>query len=249
MEVFNWNEILENPQIANRLYSKGVGISIGSFDGIHPGHKKLLSTLQEQSARAGLYSGVITFTRPLPSLKKSQEYPGDLTTMQQRLEIFSQLNLDFVIKVDFDEDFARRTGIEFFQLLVKLLNLKLIAEGVDFRCGYKGATGVSDIENWSNQNGIKTFFVEPVYYSGNGIEKIRISSSFIRDLIKQGQITVANQLLFKPYMIDSTSVNDITQVMPPDGIYKCKNETEKDIEIQIKDEALISDTSSKIIIF
>lgn len=247
MEVFNWNEILENPQSFNRLSDKGVGISIGSFDGIHPGHKKLLSTLQEQSSLAGLYSGVITFTRPLPSLKKSSEYPGDLTTMEQRLEMFSKLKLDFVIEVNFDEEFARRTGIEFFQLLVQVLNLRLIAEGVDFRCGYKGATDVSAIESWAKENDIKTFFVEPVYYSGNETEKIRISSSYIRDLIKKGQINIANQLLFQSYVIDASD-NAITQVLPPSGSYNCKNERGQNIKVQIKDgEISIAPSSNKII--
>ncbi len=251
MQVFYWNEILNNPQLVAGLVIAGTGLSIGSFDGIHSGHRELLNTLVSNCKKESLQAGVLTFARPLPSIKRSINYPGDLTTLQQRLEIFAKFNLDFAIVVDFDENFASRTGEEFFDLTKKLFNLKLLVEGVDFRCGYKGATDSAAIKEWASQNDVQTFFVEPVFYKKGESVKQRISSSFIRELIVKGQLDIAKSLLNYAYELDLTAVDsgNLLQVLPPCGVYNCKNEEGKEIKVEIKTADITLSSPSKKIIF
>lgn len=242
MKIFSWNDI---EQILERDYSdpffkNGSGISIGSFDGVHKGHRLLLSTLTGYTARTHLCSGVVSFVRPLPSIKHSGDYHGDLTTLQQRLSIFESLGLDFAVIVDFTEQFASIRGIEFLQMLVDACNMKYIAEGIDFRCGYKGSTGVDSIRYFAERNSVAYDFVEPVFHSLSGGEDERVSSSCIRSMILKRFLTTAEQLLDRPYSLqlevpDSGFVfekSQITQAIPPCGVYRCRvNGIESRVEI------------------
>ncbi len=104
MIVYKWNNLDDFSQ--SLFFSKGTAISIGSFDGLHLGHRFLLNKLVEESNNQGLSSGVITFTRPLPALKHSDDYAGDISTLEERLKLIEELGLDFAIVVDFTPDFA-----------------------------------------------------------------------------------------------------------------------------------------------
>lgn len=216
MQVFNWSD-----SSTEFLFSQ-TGISIGSFDGLHKGHRVLLKTLVQNCKQNNLKAGVITFYRPLPSIKHQSDYVGDISTLKQRLEFLEKLGIDFVILVDFDDDFAKLNGIDFLSLLVKKYNMRFLAEGVDFRCGYKGATDSSVIKSWAIQNKIECTFVEPVYYNNE-----RISSSFIRQMIQKGFFSIITELLERPYELDIETLHvdgKLTQVLPPDGKFFVKNE-------------------------
>lgn len=236
MKVFTWNDILTSLNSGNDISyfaDNKSGISIGSFDGLHKGHRKLLLSLIEQCKVDNLLSGVITFSRPLPSIKHSDDYTGDISTLSQRIKLFESLGIDFAIIVDFDDSFASMLGADFLNILINVCNMSLIAEGIDFRCGYKGATDVQAIKYFAEKNDIKTIFVDPVYYMEGIEQEERISSSFIRKMIQKGFFTTANELLERPYEID-LSLPKITQVLPPDGIYHCKNENGEEIRVEIK---------------
>ena len=193
MIVYKWNNLDDFSQ--SLFFSKGTAISIGSFDGLHLGHRFLLNKLVEESNNQGFSSGVITFTRPLPALKHSDDYAGDICTLEERLKLIEELGLDFAIVVDFNPDFAAIKGIDFLDILVQKLNMKLLAEGIDFRCGYKGATDTQAIKYWSKQSGVQTLFVDPVYYTQADGSTERVSSSYIRHLIQKGYMTTVHELL------------------------------------------------------
>lgn len=267
MKVISWNEIINAPQNYKQFFSKGTGISVGSFDGIHLGHQKLLNSLVLNCKKNNYISGIITFYRPLPSIKHSEDYKGDITTLKQRLDIFEQFSIDFVIFVDFTESFAALSGTQFLELLITTCNLKLLAEGIDFRCGYKGATDTQAIRYWANKNNIQTIFEDSVFFNEGTEEEERVSSSFIREMILKGFFTTVNQLLKRNYSIDLSDVfvteNDnnrnnqiykidkshILQVIPPNCVYHCKNENNDDVRVDITNLQLILDRSAKKILF
>ena len=196
MKIFYWEDIKSSAD------SKGSGISIGSFDGLHQGHRLLLKTLVDSCKSKKLIPGVFSFSRPLPSIKHSQDYQGDLTTLNQRLGLFEEVGIEFVVLCDFDSAFASASGADFLSALKASVNLKLLCEGVDFRCGYKGATDVSAIRYWAEKNEVQTAFVEPVYYKPGTDEDERISSSYIRTMILKGFFSTVTELLERPYEID-----------------------------------------------
>lgn len=260
MKIFNWKDILDSPQndAMKAFFAQGCGISVGSFDGLHKGHRVLVKTLVNQCSKNQLLPGIVTFTRPLPSIKHSVDYAGDVSTLQQRLNLFERLGVAFVIVVDFDEDFAGRSGTEFFELLVRQCNMSLISEGVDFRCGYKGATDTQALKYFCQQNNIKAFFVSPVYYKPGTDEEERISSSYIRMMIKKGFLATVEELLERNYELDFTEAEvydgmidrkSVLQVLPPDGIYHCKNEAGEAVRVEIDGKIIKFDITSKSILF
>ena len=195
MTVFDWSSQILDDFSQTDFFKQGCGISVGSFDGLHLGHRFLLNKLVEECKEQGISSGVITFKRPLPALKHSDDYAGDISTLEERLKLLEELGIEFAIVVDFDQAFASMKGIVFLDLLVQKLNMKLLAEGIDFRCGYKGATDTQAIKYWSMQSGVKTVFVDPVYYTQADGSVERVSSSYIRHLIQKGYMTTAHELL------------------------------------------------------
>ena len=254
MKIFYWNNILDflNTGIQNSFFETGTGISIGSFDGIHKGHRVLLNKLVLNCKSNNLQSGVVTFTRPLPSIKHANDYCGDISSLKQRLKIFESLGVDFVIIVDFDEEFSSQLGADFLNILINACNMELIAEGVDFRCGYKGATDVQAINYFAEKNKIKTIFVEPVYYREGTDEEERISSSFIRDMITKGFFTTVADLLDRPYEIDLSDCkneqhgtkieilgNEINQVIPSVGVYRVVDNDNKDVRMEVKQDKIV----------
>lgn len=231
MEVYNWNNLDSFSQ--SLLYSNGTAVSVGSFDGLHLGHRFLLDALVSSANTRKLAAGLITFKRPLPSIKHSGDYTGDLSTLNQRLRLFEQLGIDFVIVVDFDQEFAALKGADFLSLLVQKCNMKFLAEGIDFRCGYKGATDTQAIRYWADQNNVAYTFVDPVYYTEADGNQERVSSSYIRSMIQKGFFYMATELLKRPYELDLEGA-ELTQVLPPDGIYHPISEEEKMVTLEIQ---------------
>ena len=239
MQIFKWNEILQSLATGSEIpyFKKGCGISVGSFDGLHLGHRKLLSALVQLCKENSLLPGVISFSRPLPSIKHSGDYLGDLSTLAQRLELFEKLGLAFAIIVDFDDSFASMMGADFLNILLNVCNMSLLAEGIDFRCGFKGATDTQAIRYWAEKNNVITSFLDPVYYHEGSDEEERISSSYIRNMIQKGFFTTAQELLERPYELDIESFRKeekITQILPPDGIYHTKSENGESIRLVIE---------------
>jgi tRNA pseudouridine55 synthase/riboflavin kinase/FMN adenylyltransferase len=195
MTVYDWSNQTLNDFSQTDFFKLGTGISVGSFDGLHLGHRFLLNKLVEECKSSGFEPGVITFKRPLPALKHSDDYAGDISTLEERLKLMEELGIKFAFVVDFDETFASMKGIAFLDLLVQKCSMKLLAEGIDFRCGYKGATDTQAIKYWAAQSGVKTVFVDPVYYTQADGSEERVSSSYIRQLIQKGYMTTVKELL------------------------------------------------------
>ena len=241
MKLYTWNDILailNGDSSEEFLDGKGSALSVGSFDGLHKGHRKLLGELVNAARQKNLVSGVVTFSRPLPSIKHSDDYKGDLTTLKQRLSLFESLGIDFAIVVDFDDSFASMMGADFLNILLNVCNMELLAEGIDFRCGFKGATDTQAIRYWAEKNGVETIFVDPVYYREGTDEEERISSSYIRKMIERGFFTSAEELLERPYEIDISDIREkgtSVQILPPDGIYRTEDDKGNLFRLEIAD--------------
>ena len=259
MKIYTWNDILailNGDSSEDFLNGAKTGISVGSFDGLHSGHRKLLAQLKQGCKEKGLSAGVVTFSRPLPGIKHSGDYKGDITTLNQRLTLFEELGLDFAIIVNFDDSFASMMGADFLNILLNVCNMELITEGIDFRCGFKGATDAQAIRYWANQNNVTTIFMDPVYFREGSDEEERISSSYIRNMLSRGFFTTAAELLERPYELDIASYKraesenqKCLQLLPPDGLYRAKSEKGEDIRLEIKDGKIVSLPDCMKIIF
>lgn len=229
----------------------GSGISIGSFDGLHLGHRKILSALVELCAKESVLPGVVTFSRPLPLYKHSSDYAGDISTLNQRLSVMEGLGVKFAIVLDFTDEVSKIAGHDFLTILKNVCNMRVLCEGEDFRCGYKGATDMTAIKYWSEQNDVKTLFVPQVLYKPGTDEEERISSSYIRTMIQKGFFSTVNELLSRPYELDFSNINiektdkalrakksGFLQVLPPLGVYRTKSHDGIPVRLEITKEEI-----------
>ena len=188
MLVIKWKDLLVSE--SNENFSRGTALSIGSFDGPHKGHFAIFENVKKYAEENGFLSGLVTFEKPVSYIKQGDKYNGDITTLQERLQIFEDYGFDFVIVCRFDESFSEVEGEKFFDILKDKLNMKFICEGDDFRCGKNGSFSKPEIESYCSSCNINCSFIPLISENGK-----RISSTFIRDLLKNKLFDKARQLL------------------------------------------------------
>lgn len=160
--------------------------AIGNFDGVHLGHQKLIN----ESRLHGYKSAVLTFN-PHPSifLKKINNYPL-LTPLLMKEKIISGLGIDYLIILEMNDEVLKYSKERFMDLLDSL-NIKSIVCGYDFTFGYKALGNISDLKER-----FKVFEI-----SKYTIDDIRVSSTYIKELLSSGNIKEANHLLGHDYSI------------------------------------------------
>lgn len=175
--------------ISNMLYEpleEEVCVAIGNFDGVHLGHQILI----KQSREHGYKSGVLTFY-PHPSifLKNLDNYPL-ITPIEHKIEIISKLEIDYLIIMEFNDEIAAMSKEEFIEHLQQL-NIKAIVCGYDFSFGAKALGTIRDLKKE-----FATFEI-PKFVLGN----VRVSSTYTRELIIEGNVQEAAKLLGRTYSV------------------------------------------------
>lgn len=190
MKIIHW-ENLNTSSFSYSDFKCGTSVTIGSFDGPHKGHKLLIENVLNNATKNELKSCIVTFTRPLPFYKYKDDYSGDISTLEERLNFFEKIGIDFCILIDFSSDFKKLSGNNFLQILKDKLNLKYICEGKDFHFGFMGKNTILDIQDFCVSNKIDFNFVDLVLEDSS-----RVSSSKIRKLINEKKIEQAKKLLW-----------------------------------------------------
>ena len=226
MKVFSWKQIMDGA-FPVEWKNRGTAISVGSFDGFHAGHQKLLDAIQTEKE---LVPGIVTFKS---SYRASEEgYEGDILTSDQKIEYLENKNLSFAILIDFSPEFSRMDGNVFVDLLRSRCGLSLLVEGADFRCGYKGTMDIERLKAVSNDMGFRLEVVDDVIVLGS-----RVSSSRVREAIVGSDFVTVQKLMQRPFAYDarcltlkkSKSDSDgmdwfdgtriARQILPKDGTY------------------------------
>lgn len=227
---FTWEEIesvIAGKRDVPDVFARGTALTVGNFDGPHIGHDSLFALVRAEAEKDGLTPGVVAFKQSLGAFKSEGFYEGDLSTLAQRLSVIEARGMAFAILIDFSDKFGKIEGRSFLSMLVHGCGMKFIAEGWDFRCGYRGAYGMKEIRAFSLESGIVSEFPEPTLYKGE-----RVSSSLIRLRIFEGDIRSAEAMLGRKYVLDcSASVwkkdgcaltaerSAFAQVLPERGTY------------------------------
>ena len=230
MVRFTWEDIesvVAGKSAMPDIFACGTALTVGNFDGPHIGHDSLFACVRTEAEKNGLTPGVVAFKQSLGAFKSKGFYEGDLSTLVQRLSVIENKGMVFAILIDFSDKFGKMEGHSFLSMLVHGCGMKFIAEGWDFRCGYRGACGMKEIRAFSLESGIVSEFPEPTLYEGE-----RVSSSLIRLRIFEGDIRSAEAMLGRKYALDcSASVwkkdgcaltaerSVFAQVLPERGTY------------------------------
>ena len=195
-------------------------LTIGTFDGVHIGHNKILTKLVEESKKNNLSSLIMTFfPHPRMVLQKSQEIKM-INTMDEKIHLFEKTGVDNLIIQPFDENFSKIRAKEFVEeILVKKLKIKHIIIGYDHRFGKDREASVDDLKKF----GLNYMFtVEEI--AAQEIHSIAISSTKIRNAILKGEIKKCNEYLGRNFMLTG-------EVVHGDGLGKKINFPTANIEI------------------
>ncbi len=172
-------------------------ITIGTFDGVHIGHRKIIDRLIASSKERNLESTLLTFF-PHPRMVLQKDTNIKLIhTIDERIQILEKTGLDNLVIHPFTKEFSRFTAQEYVKdLLVDQLNAKSIIIGYDHRFGRNRAADISTLHSFGETY---NFAVEEI--PQQDIENVAVSSTKIRKALSEGNIKVANNYLGDNFML------------------------------------------------
>ncbi|MEH6746194.1 MAG: bifunctional riboflavin kinase/FAD synthetase [Maribacter arcticus] len=177
-------------------------ITIGTFDGVHIGHLKILNKIINHAKNTELKSSVLTFfPHPRMVLQKDTDIKL-LNTIDEKVSILERLGLDILIIHPFTIEFSRLTATEFVRdILVNTLNIKKVIIGYDHRFGRNRNANITDLIAFGNA---LDFTVDEI--PAQEIDDVSVSSTKIRKALEDGDIVTANSYLGYEYMLTGTIV-------------------------------------------
>jgi riboflavin kinase/FMN adenylyltransferase len=168
-------------------------VAIGKFDGVHIGHRAVIDRLNEAAAASGSRSVVVTFDRNPLAILRPDRCPENVVTVDRKLELLSELGIDATLVLTFDEQLAARSADDFVaDILVDALQVSTVLVGEDFRFGNRGAGTPALLRELGPRDGFTVEVVDDVYLPGSSR---RVSSSWIRELLMEGDVAAASRVL------------------------------------------------------
>ena len=190
MEIFHGTE--------NANIIRPTVLTLGVFDGLHLGHQKIMETVVERAHAAECAATAITFDPHPRAVLHPQTAPPLLQTLDQRLANFKILGIQQAIVVHFTKEFASQDASVFLKRIVhERLQAKEVYLGHGFAFGHGRSGNIDLLRKMSGELGFKADEVPEVRLRG-----IRISSSRIRELLREGRANLARRMLGRPYGIE-----------------------------------------------
>lgn len=171
--------------------------TIGFFDGVHRGHQFMIDSLTTMAHAQGRQSLVITFDRHPRQVVHADYVPQLITTTDEKLQLLHATAADRIEVLHFDAQMAQLSAYEFMrQVLHEKYGVAMLLTGYDNRFGHNRAEGFADYVRYGEEMGMKVLQNTPI-----DIDGMRVSSSLIRRLIVEGNITEASNCMGHPYSI------------------------------------------------
>ena len=212
-------------------------VTIGTFDGVHIGHRKIISGVKGIASEVNGETVILTFfPHPRMILHPEDETLKLITTITEKAKLMEHLGVDHLIITPFSRDFSNQTAEAYINdVLVKKIGIKKIVIGYDHRFGKDRQGGLQDLLRLGPVYGF-----DVVEISEQDINEVAISSTRIRAALLNGDISLANAFLGYPFFITGTVVrgdqigrqmgyptanivvNEKYKLIPGDGIYAVK---------------------------
>ena len=208
-------------------------LTIGTFDGVHLGHQKIVERVVTTARQEGLLATVFTFF-PHPRMVVQHDKGLKLIhTLEEKKQLLQQLGVDLLVVQPFNEAFAQLTAEEFVStILVEHLNVKKVIIGYDHRFGRNRTANIDDMRLFGKKYG---FAVEEI--SVQEVDEVSVSSTKIREALNKGDVTTAEHYLGTPYSLTGRVVHGLKlgrtlgyptaniqvteeyKLIPKDGVY------------------------------
>lgn len=211
-------------------------IAIGTFDGLHLGHKAVLNKAKTIASEMNHSFVAFTFLDHPAIVTGRKKVPLLLTTSEEKISLLEQFQIDYCIIPNFDKALSLLTPEEFVtQVLVDKLKARNICVGFNFFFGHKAAGNGETLKQLSSKNGYRAEIVAPVLF-----ESQPVNSSLIRKLLTEGKIERANSLLGYSYFLKGVVIRgkgigrsvlgvptanvsvSSRKLLPKDGVYACE---------------------------
>ena len=194
-------QIVNDLKEVSRPFKNAV-VTTGNFDGVHLGHRALFRQVMEKAASIEGTSVVVTFEpHPIRVINSDKHFPL-ITLYEQKIELIGETGIDTLICVPFTREFAATPARSFVKdVLVDLIGMKAIVVGQDYSFGRKREGDVALLREMS-----ETLDFEVIISEWIALEGHRISSTEIRNLVREGDVEVAGKLLGRQYQVRGTVV-------------------------------------------
>jgi len=216
---------------------KNAIVTIGTFDGVHLGHRKIISGIKELAENTGGETVLLTFfPHPRMILHPEDESIKLINTITEKAELMEQLGIDHLIITPFSRDFSNQSAEEYIRdVLVNKIGTKKIVIGYDHRFGKDRQGGLDDLLRLGPVYGF-----DVVEIPEQDINEVAISSTRIRSALLNGEIALANTCLGYPFFITGRIVRgdqigrqlgyptanivipETYKLIPSDGIFAAK---------------------------
>lgn len=176
-------------------------LALGVFDGVHVGHRAVIARAVEAARMDGGKSFVVTFSpHPIRVIAPEKAPAALLATLDEKAAVVKALGVDGLLVIHFDMDFASMAAEDFIGKLCAG-NVRTIAVGVDWRFGSNRSGDVAMLRTMGAELGFRLEAVSPVMWDGE-----RISSTRIRQAIRDGNFNAAEEMLGRPYEVSGTVI-------------------------------------------
>lgn len=177
-------------------------VALGTFDGLHIGHIEVLNRMKHIAEEKGLKTFVYTFSNHPKEFLSPDQVPPKIMDIEEKVQIFTRIDLDYLALIRFDEDQNTYEPEDFIkQVLIEKLNMKHLTVGYDYRFGNKAKGDINLLLTLSEKYGYACDIIQPIMRND-----VRVSSSLIRELLKEGRIEEANYYLGRKHFIKGTVV-------------------------------------------
>jgi len=173
-------------------------VTIGTFDGVHIGHRKIIAKLQELAAEISGETVILTFfPHPRMILHPEDQDIKLITTINEKAELLEGLGIDHLIVTPFSRDFSNLSALEYIHdVLVARIGVKKIVIGYDHRFGKDRKGGLEDLQRLS-----KEFEYDVIEIPEQDINDVAVSSTKIRAALLNDEVDLANQYLGYSFFI------------------------------------------------
>lgn len=209
-------------------------VAIGKFDGMHAGHRAVIDRARVDAAASGARVVAVTFDRNPLALLRPDICPPTLVGVNQKLQLIERTGVDATLMLTFDRALADLSPRDFVeQVLVDALGARVVLVGGDFRFGRGGAGTVDVLRELGREFGFEMQVVDDV----RAVESDRrVSSTWVRELLAEGEVATAAKLLGRPHAVWGEVVHglkrgremgfptanlapDLEGFVPADGVY------------------------------
>lgn len=212
-------------------------VTIGNFDGVHRGHRSVLTAMVADARAIGGIAVAVTFDPHPAQVHRPDTAPPLLTGLADRLEMLAETGLDAVLVVAYSLDFARTTPEDFVRrYLVEALGARTVVVGRDVRFGRDNKGDLSTMVALGAQHGFAVQVIEDVHGAQPGAAPRRWSSTWARELLVDGDVAGAAEILGRPHRMRGVVVHgdargrelgfptanlgqDAVGMVPADGVY------------------------------